>query len=151
MSNGYPGAPLFLDGLSHIQTATPDSQTPEPPFAAATDLETRWHPLTAAEKTKAEALLFDASDLIVTTCPLWRQATAQTLKRITCAVVKRAMLARDDMAGVTQGTQTAGSYSESYTYANPSGDIYLTASEKESLGGDGTPWAYDLSAGEGRR
>ena len=56
------------------------------------------------------------------------------------------MLARDDMSGVSQGTQTAGSYSESLTWANPSGDIYLTASEKESLGGDGVAWAYDTAS-----
>ncbi|MBT1173578.1 hypothetical protein JS528_09545 [Bifidobacterium sp. MA2] len=149
MPNGYPDEPIPLTGLPVKEGRDTPSGGITPPFAEVPDLEARWHALTAAEQAKAEALIADASDLIVTTCPNWRQATAQTLKRITCAVVKRAMLARDETTGITQGTQTAGSYSESYTYANPSGDIYLTASEKESLGGDGTPWAYDLATGQG--
>ena len=52
-----------------------------------------------------------------------------------------------DMSGVTQSTQTAGSYSESLSYANPAGDLYLTTSEKEALGGDGEAWAYDMAGG----
>ena len=64
-----------------------------------------------------------------------------------CAIVKRAMLASDDIAGVTQHSQTAGYYSESFSYSNPDGDLYLTRSEKESLGGDGVAWAYDPTVG----
>lgn len=146
MPNGYPDAPLALSG-SQPTDAGGGGEGVNPPFAEVSDLEARWHALTGDERAKAEALIADACDLIVTTCPNWRTASAQTLKRITCAVVKRAMLARDDMTGVTQGTQTAGSYSESFTFSNPSGDLYLTASEKESLGGDGTPWAYDMAKG----
>lgn len=150
MPDGYAGPLIFLDGRQLADADGGKPEAPRPPFAEVSDLESRWHALTADETRKAEALIADASDLIVTTCPDWAQASPATLKRITCAVVKRAMLARDEMTGITQGTQTAGSYSESYTYANPSGDLYLTASEKESLGGDGTPWSYDLATGEGR-
>ena len=48
---------------------------------------------------------------------------------------------------MTQSTQTAGSYSESLSYANPAGDLYLTTSEKEALGGDGEAWSYDMAGG----
>jgi len=52
------------------------------------------------------------------------------------AMVQRSMAstADDAMAGVRQRTQTAGSYSENFTFANPSGDLYLTAMEKQALG-----------------
>ena len=105
------------------------------------------HALTGDERTRAEALLADASDLIRTTCPRWHTAKPATLKRIACMAVKRAMQAGPDMSGVTQSTQTAGSYSESLSYANPAGDLYLTTSEKEALGGDGEAWAYDMAGG----
>lgn len=68
-------------------------------FATADDLEKRWHALTPTEKHKATTLLDDASDLIRTTCPDWQQARPSTLRRICCAVAKRAMLAGDDTAG----------------------------------------------------
>ena len=117
------------------------------PFAQVGDLEARWHALTDEEHNRAEALLADASDLIRTTCPRWPAAKPATLKRIACMAVKRAMQAGPDMSGVTQSTQTAGSYSESLSYANPAGDLYLTTSEKEALGGDGEAWAYDMAGG----
>ena len=149
---GYPGEPF---PLSREQPVDGDNQSPPPwvppesgAFATVTDLETRWHSLTGAEQSKAAALLDDASDVIRTTCPAWRKASEATLKRVTCAITKRAMLARDDIAGVSQQTQTAGSFSESTSYSNPAGDLYLTASEKESLGGDGGAWAYDMATGE---
>lgn len=103
-------------------------------FATADDLEKRWHALTATEKQKATTLLDDASDLIRTTCPDWQQARPSTLRRVCCAVAKRAMLAGDDTAGVSQHTETAGAFSESFSYSNPAGDLYLTSAEKKSLG-----------------
>ena len=50
-------------------------------------------------------------------------------------MVKRAMLA-DDTAGVQSATQTTGPFSDTVAYANPDGDLYLTASEQRSLGAD---------------
>ena len=120
---------------------------PEKPFATVDDLERRWHALTGDEREKAEALLADASDLIRSTCPNWEKASELTRERVCCAIVKRAMLAGDDTAGVSQHSQTAGPYAETWNYTNPMGDLYLTQSEKESLGGDGTAWAYDMSSG----
>lgn len=150
--DGYPSTPLNLSDGTTVTADTADGggedeTGDEKPFAQAGDLEARWHALTGEEYKLAEALLADASDLIRTTCPRWHTAKPATLKRIACMAVKRAMQAGPDMSGVTQSTQTAGSYSESLSYANPAGDLYLTTSEKEALGGDGEAWAYDLTGG----
>lgn len=148
-ATGYPGAPQSLANPTNAPETSEDNQPTQETgaFASVEDLEARWHALTTEEKAKASALLDDAADLIRTTCPAWAKAGQTTLKRISCAAVKRAMLAGDDTAGVTQHTQTAGSYSESYAYSNPAGDLYLTASEKEALGGTGAAWSYDLADG----
>ena len=132
--DGYPSTPLNLsDGTTVTQAGGGEDETDdEKPFAQVGDLEARWHALTGEEYNRAEALLADASDLIRTTCPQWANAKPATLKRIACMAVKRAMQAGPDMSGVTQSTQTAGSYSESLSYANPAGDLYLTTSEKEA-------------------
>ena len=44
------------------------------------------------------------------------------------------MLAGGDAAGISQSSQTAGPFTESLTYANPAGDLYLTNAERTSLG-----------------
>ncbi|KFI50017.1 Gp19/Gp15/Gp42 family protein [Bifidobacterium biavatii] len=159
MTDGYPLPPVSLEtGLPAAdETTTPGEPDvdpgmqvepdPDQPFATTEDLEARWHALTEEERVRAEALLDDASDLIRSTCPRWEQASDATLKRITCMVVKRAMQAGPDLDGVTQATQTAGSYSESRSYSNPAGDLYLKADEKEALGGSGTSWSYDMAGG----
>ena len=148
MTDGYPQAQVPLSMGMRAVAPTPDASTPDcGPFATVADLEARWHALTSEERTRAERLLADASDLIRTSCPNWARATPLTLQRVACAIVKRAMLASDDIAGVTQHSQTAGSYSESFSYSNPDGDLYMTRSEKESLGGDGVAWAYDPTVG----
>lgn len=127
--------------------ADPGMNVPAPPFASADDLASRWHELTDAERAKAETMLADASDKIITDCPNWAQASETTLRRICCAMVKRAML-NEDVAGVTQSTQTANGFTEANSYSNPDGDLYLTKSEKRSLGcGVQRVWSIDLSDG----
>lgn len=78
--------------------ADPGMNVPAPPFASADDLASRWYELTDAERAKAETMLADASDKIITDCPNWAQASETTLRRICCAMVKRAML-NEDVAG----------------------------------------------------
>ena len=149
MVDGYPGEPVSIAGttVSQPSSAEPPADLAYGAFATVDDLARRWHALTSAEQGKAEALLDDASDLIRSTCPLWTNASTATLKRVCCAAAKRAMLSGDDTAGISQHTETAGSYSESYSYSNPAGDLYLTASEQSALGGTGAAWSYDLSDG----
>ncbi len=108
----------------------------ESPFAEAADLEKRWRKLDPDERERAETLLADASDKIRADYPfLCRKVSERTLTRIVCQMVKRAMLA-DDTAGVQSATQTTGPFSDTVAYANPDGDLYLTASEQRSLGAD---------------
>lgn len=112
-------------------------------FAAYGDIEKRWHALTEPERETASTLLEDATQIIMDTCPRWPQASERTRRAITCAMVIRKMLVDDDHLGVTNTQQTAGSFSESFTYSNPMGDLYLTRTEKARLG-VGVQRAYHL-------
>lgn len=49
-------------------------------------------------------------------------------------MVQRVMSVTDDIYGVSKGTMTADIYSQSWTYDNPSGVMYITKSEKDMLG-----------------
>lgn len=115
--------------------------TTQTPFATVADLEARWHPLTDAEHAKAEVLIRDASDMMLDTAADVDAVRPETLTRICCQMVKRAMIAEaTNPAGVTQYSQTAGSFSESGTYSNPTGDLYLLAAEKRALRGSQRAW-----------
>lgn len=103
-------------------------------FAVVDDVAARWRELSESEESRCRALLADASDLIRTTCPNWQAAGQDTLRRVCCAVVIRAMQS-GDMQGVTQTSQTAGPFTQSWSYRDPAGALYLTKAEKRSLGG----------------
>lgn len=105
------------------------------PFASVDDLEARFRPLSLDEKTRAGTLLKDASALIRDECPRWAQACPDSLVAVCCQAVIRRMVLPDSQVGVSTTQQTAGSFSESLTYANPMGDLYLTRSERRRLGG----------------
>lgn len=53
---------------------------------------------------------------------------------VTCAVVSRAINVPAGMEGVSQASQGADSYSASFTFANPTGDFYITKSDRQRLG-----------------
>lgn len=110
-------------------------------FATTEQLESRWKSLDDIEKPRAETLLMDASVIIATMCAQSGieineedELQALTIEAITCEMVKRAMLAPVDEAPMSQFSQTAGPYTESGTYANPNGDLYLTSGEKKRIG-----------------
>lgn len=107
-------------------------------FATVDDLESRWRELDEQEKARASFLLLDASNYIrVLAGKDFADADEQTievLKAVTCDVVKRVMLADIDNGAISTMQQTAGSYSESLNFANPTGDLYLTSLEKKLLG-----------------
>ncbi|WIE65950.1 Gp19/Gp15/Gp42 family protein [Curtobacterium sp. MCLR17_036] len=109
------------------------------PFASPDDLAKRWRPLTDAEKTTAEVLLEDAS--IEVRAALKRAGIDTTddfdtdaAKVVVCGMVKRSMIAGDTAAGVTTAQETTGPFSRSFTYANPTGDLYMTKRERQMLG-----------------
>lgn len=104
------------------------------PFATPADLAARWKPLAAADMARATVLLGDASQLVRDLCPRWAQVPAGTLTAVVCAMVERVLLPGPDVAGVTQQTASAGPFSGTYTFANPTGDLYLTKVERQRLG-----------------
>lgn len=120
------------------------------PFATVSDLEARWRTLSTAEKARATALIDDASALILDLSPdVEDWASATTLKAIVCAMVKRVMQGPADLDGVTQHQQAAGPFQQGVTFANPSGDLYLTKLEKKRLKiGTQRAFMVDLIASE---
>lgn len=118
------------------------------PFATVDDLEKFWRGLTPAEQTRAEYLLSLASnqlrqiamnsgknlDQMITD----GQVMEDSVKLVVMEAVKRAMLTPVDAPPVNSmsQSQTAGPYAESstYTYTNPSGDLWFKKSELSSIG-----------------
>lgn len=97
------------------------------------ELESRWHPLETVDKVQAKALLADAVDVIKAECSHWETLPEERVVRVACQMVKRAMLA-GDWAGITQRSETDGPFTESFTFSNADGDLYLTRSERKALG-----------------
>ncbi|WP_326600510.1 Gp19/Gp15/Gp42 family protein [Rhodococcus sp. PD04] len=109
-------------------------------FAEATDLERRWRSLSTAEKASATVLLEDASVAIRAEC-LDAGIDADDLpadltRMVACAIVKRSMQAATSEVGdgVTAYSTGTGPFTESLTFANPTGELYLTKAEKKRLG-----------------
>ena len=122
---------------------------PAPPFAIPAELEERWRPLTPEEVPRATALLLDASQQVMDECPGAHDASPITLRRVVCAMVKRAM-AGPAGVGVNSFMQGAGPFQQTTQFSNPTGDLYLTKAEKRSLGvGRQKAFEIDLLAGGG--
>lgn len=106
-------------------------------FATVDDLVARWRRLDDEESARASTLLADAAAIIEAEgvdASEPDEATAALLKMVSCEMVKRAMQASPAQPAATQGSVTVGPFSESFTYANPTGDLYLTKAEKRRLG-----------------
>jgi hypothetical protein len=111
-------------------------------YATVADLEAYWRPLTSDEQTRADNLLVVASNSVrwyvlskggQIPSPPTAGIMADTLDWVCCDIVKRAMLSPIDQAPVNSQQVMAGSYQEMLTYANPSGDLYLTKQNKADL------------------
>lgn len=110
-------------------------------FAEVSDLEARWRPLSTEERARAAVLLEDASSMLRVELPeidARLDAVPPTLdagipRMIVCKMVQRAMQSGGDGA-VSAVQQTAGPFSQSTSYANPQGDLYLTKAERKMLG-----------------
>lgn len=107
-------------------------------YATVGDIEVRWRTLSATEQTKAAALISDATAIIDSLAgPAFEcsEDWDEKAKIVCCNMVIRAMSAGEsDAFGVSQTSMTAGPYSQSWSYANPGGDMYLTKLEKRMLG-----------------
>lgn len=106
-------------------------------YAEVSDIELRWHELDSDEQSRAAVLIDDASAMLDALVNVDTSDAEQLelLKMVCCNMVIRALSATaSDAFGVSNSSMTAGAYSQSWTYANPSGDMYLTKLEKRLLG-----------------
>ena len=115
------------------------------PFATLAELKARWPDMPAGADAHAEVLLEDASQFILDVCPSAVTASANTRRRIVCAVVRRSIEAQaSPSAGMSTFQATTGPFTNSYTPTNPHGDFYLTKAEKFALG-DGRQRAFGVN------
>lgn len=111
------------------------------PFATSSDLIQDWRPLSESEAAQADRLLEKASALIRSRVPdIDARLEDETLdpliaEMVACSMVRRAMSAGGGADGIKQQSDTAGQVSQSTTYANPLGALYITKSELRDLRG----------------
>ena len=106
-------------------------------YATVSDIESRWRALSQDEQSRASVLIDDASAMLTALVNVDSddQEQAYLLKQVCCSMVIRAMSATEaDSFGASQMSMTAGPYSQSWSYSNPTGDMYLTKLEKRLLG-----------------
>ncbi|MDD5799044.1 MAG: Gp19/Gp15/Gp42 family protein [Coriobacteriales bacterium] len=72
------------------------------------------------------------------------KASASALRLVTCQAALRMLKTSDAGFGVTQESWGATPYSGSMSFANPTGDLYLTKTERQLLGLD-ADWAGYVS------
>lgn len=107
------------------------------PFATADDVAARWRPLTPAEQSQADALCADASVLLCARFPgidsqvTTGQVDDAAVVMVVCGMVRRAMIGGSE--GIQQQSETVGPYSQSQTYANPLGNVFLTAADLTAI------------------
>lgn len=111
------------------------------PFATTFDLAARWRTLMPTEESRAEALLLDATAYLTERLAsagveivAGDEVQTANLKAVCCSMVQRVMAVSEDSAGISQSSQTAGPFSQSNSYANPGGDMYLTSAEQRKIG-----------------
>jgi len=106
-------------------------------YATIEDLESRYGELSSGMADRAQALLDDAATILdaLIVVDISDQQMLDRLRMVSCAMVNRALQAAEsDAYGVSQASMTAGSYTQSMSFSNPSGDLYLTGTEKTMLG-----------------
>lgn len=110
------------------------------PFATPDDLASRWRELGDGDRKRAETLLGDASAMLATEmgrCGVRideeDEVQASLLCLVCCSMVRRAM-ASETYADVKSKSLTAGPYSGQVTFANPTGNMYITSDERRLLG-----------------
>lgn len=110
------------------------------PFAGVSDYAARYGE--PEDSGRIGALLADASAMLRSAfrrrageayCEGISDDFDENVGAVCCAMVFRATRA-GDMAGASQMSQAAGDYSASVTFANPTGDLYMTAQDLQRLG-----------------
>ena len=119
------------------------------PFATVEELKQRWPDFPPGGEAYAEVILEDVSQFILDTCPTAADVSANTRRRIVCAVARRSVQTTDtEMLGMSSMQETAGGVSRSWSPSNPHGDFYLTKAEKTALGcGRQKAFGVDIAGG----
>lgn len=117
--------------------------------ASLDDLKELW-PGSSLDEARAGALLPLVSAAIDSMCTSDgidpESIDADVLRLVTCQAATRMIMTSDAGYGVTQQSWGASPYSGSASYANPTGDLYLTKTEKDLLG-IGKAWAGYICPG----
>lgn len=98
------------------------------------DVGDRWRPLLDSEYPKVVALLGDASALIRAEFPGIDDAiaagdpSADVVAGVVANMVKRTLLQAED--GISSESESTGPFSHSRQFANPLGNLFLTAAER---------------------
>jgi hypothetical protein len=110
------------------------------PFATVDDLVAFWRPLSVAEKSRAEALLVAASAVVRSEVDRVDERIAdgcldvQIPRWVVCQMTRRVMTSGTDQPAVSQQQGSIGSVSAGFTFANPTGDLYIAKTELRMLG-----------------
>lgn len=102
------------------------------PFADASDVAALWRPLTDQETAQANALLVGASAMLRAEYPgIDDQITsgavdAEVMTFVAASMVKTAMIGGANGDGARSVSQSAGPFSTSVSYVNPTGALYIT-------------------------
>lgn len=110
------------------------------PFAVLQDLEVSWPSISDSQRDDAPQKLIEASLIIRALKPdideliLAGTMDADLPKMVVCGMVKRALKTPDAGEGIGTQQQTAGPFSQSFTYTNPDGNLYLSKLDKRLLG-----------------
>lgn len=108
-------------------------------FATIKDLQSGWETIPPSKVERANTLLIRASAKIIQEfrdagreIDLDDEVTAINLVTVCCDMVRR-VLGTETSGDYASFSQTAGSYTEQITLANPSGNLYLSAEERRML------------------
>lgn len=104
-------------------------------YATTEDVAQGFRDLTTSELDVCAALLEEAAVVIDTYA---KNANEERKKVVSCRMVRRALASTSQSVpmGATQGTMTAGPYSQSWTLGSGSstGELYLSKVDKQMLG-----------------
>lgn len=105
-------------------------------YATAQDVAAGFRPLSESEMETAEALIKEAAVIIDA---YNEDADEEHKKVVTCRMVRRSLGAAEGSAfplGATQGSMSAGGYTQSWTVGagGSSGELYIGRTEKKLLG-----------------
>lgn len=101
-------------------------------YATTYDVAAGYRILSTDEMSKSDRLIEEAAVVI----DAWAQdASAEAKKVVTCNMVRRALAAGEGIPiGATQGTISAGGYSQSWTAGSGTGELYLSKLDRKLLG-----------------